>query len=144
MPCHTQYNAMWYTVWPLGQNTHTHTTCFSLSHSCQIVGQQTAISLQSFNFNDFFYGSYWCSWNSCIMNEIPEGFLRILMLSTYFIQLISTSHLDVFAFYLLMTSLSQFICSFANINIVFPRPKDILSILVVYLKMILFYIWFTV
>jgi len=78
------------------------------------------------------------------MNEIPEGFLRILMLSTYFIQLISTSHLDVFAFYLLMTSLSQFICSFANINIVFPRPKDILSILVVYLKMILFYIWFTV
>jgi hypothetical protein len=71
-----------------------------------------------------FYGSYWCSWNSCIMNEVPEGFLRILMLSTYFIQLISTSHLDVFAFYLLMTPLSQFICSFMKINIVFPRPKE--------------------
>jgi hypothetical protein len=66
------------------RHTHTHTTYFSLSHSCLIVGQQIAISLQSFNLNHFFYGSYWRSRNSCIMNKVPEWFLRILMLSTYF------------------------------------------------------------
>jgi len=115
---HTQYIAMRYTVWPLAHDTHTH-------HMLQLEPRLPNCRpadhfLAEFQFHPIFYGLYWCSWISCSMNKIPEGFFRILMLSTYFIQLISTSHLEVFAFYLLMTSPSQCICSFMNIK---PLPS---------------------